>query len=225
LQLLSLKWLKRTIIFLGLIVTSYLAAALLGSLIAANSDWQQPSDGIELFVETNGVHTGIVMPVYSNIYDWRDLIKPSDLRDPSQYGSHILVGWGHAGVYRNAEKWQNLRFSDASSAIFGSDDTLVHVYHLNYPQTYPHYRRRLMVSESQYRIIASTIAAQIKIDSYGQPSPSSGYGQGDLFYDATGHYNAFNTCNSWTASVLRKAGIRTAAWTPFSGGVMRWIPN
>lgn len=222
---LSFKWLKHALFFVVTIVIGYLAAALIGSMISANSDWQQPSDGIEIFVETNGVHTGFVMPIYNDIHDWRDLIKPSHLPDPSRYGSHILVGWGHAGVYRNAEKWQNLRVSDAVSAIFGSNDTLIHVYHLNYPQAYPHYRRRLVVSESEYRMIASTIAAQMKLDSDRQPNPSPGYGNGDLFYEATGHYDAFNTCNSWTASVLRKAGIRTAFWTPFSGGVMRWIPN
>ena len=37
------------------------------------------------------------------------------------------------------------------------------------------------------------------------------------------HYNALNTCNTWTGSVLKKAGVRIGMWTPLPGGVMRWF--
>ena len=31
------------------------------------------------------------------------------------------------------------------------------------------------------------------------------------------------TCNEWTGSILRNAGVRIGAWTPFNSGVMRWF--
>ncbi|MEO9601088.1 TIGR02117 family protein [Parasphingorhabdus sp.] len=219
------KWLRRIVCALGAMVALYLLAALVGSLLPANSDWQSPDDGVELFIETNGIHTGIVMPLWSDIHDWTPLIRPEHLADPARYGSHILVGWGHEGVYRNTQKWSDLRPSDAISAIFGSEDVLIHIYHLNYPQAYPHYRRSLKVSETEYRTIAAAIEAKFLLDEHGRPQPSPGYGQSDLFYQSHGRYSAFHTCNSWTSDVLRQAGIRTGLWTPFQRGVMRWLPE
>lgn len=218
-----MKWLKRITASLLAVIMLYLIAALFGSILPANQFWKSPDDGIELFIETNGLHTGIIMPIRSDVHDWGELIKPNHLDDPTQYGSHILVGWGHEGVYRNAEHWQDLRFKDAASAIFGSDDVLLHVYHLNYPQTYPHYRRSFKVSEEEYRKIVHAIKGRFFLDEASQPISSSGYGKYDLFYQARGHYSAFYTCNSWTGDVLRQAGIRTGIWTPFQGGVMRWF--
>ncbi len=221
----SLKWLKRTVVALGTVIILYLLAALGGSLLPANQDWQSPDDGIELFIETNGLHSGIIMPVWSDVHDWTPLIRPEHLADPSQYGSHVLIGWGHEGVYRNAPRWTGLRPADALSAIWGSDDVLIHVYHLKYPQAYPYYRRRLKVSEAEYRKIAAAIEERFALDDHYRSQPSPGYGEDDLFYQANGHYSAFYTCNNWTSDVLQQAGIRTGRWTPFQGGVMRWFPE
>lgn len=220
-----MKWPKRIGTSLMAVTALYLVAALFGSMIPANQFWKSPNDGIKLYIETNGLHTGIIMPINSGVHDWRDLIRPEHLDDPTRYGSHILVGWGHEGVYRNAEYWQDLRFSDAASAIFGSDDVLLHVYHLNYPQDYPPYRRSITVSEAEYRLIVKAIKNRFVLDQAGHPIPSTGYSNRDLFYKARGHYNAFYTCNNWTSDVLRQAGIRAGIWTPFQGGVMRWFPG
>ena len=221
----ALKLLKHSVFALGTIIALYLLAALGGSLLPANQDWQSADDGIELFVETNGLHTGIIMPIWSDVHDWTPLIRPEHLRDPSRYGSHILVGWGHEGVYRNTRNWQDLRASDAISAVFGSDNVLIHVDHLQYPQAYPHYRRSLKVSAAEYRKIAAAIEARFVLDEQYRAQPSPGYSDSDLFYQSRGHYNALYTCNNWTSDVLRQAGIRTGRWTPFQGGVMRWFPE
>jgi len=219
------KLLKHGVFALGAIIALYLAAALAGSLLPVNRDWQSPEDGIELFIETNGLHTGIIMPIWSDIHDWTPLVRPEHLQDPSRYGSHILVGWGHEGVYRNTRAWRDLRASDAISAIFGSDNVLIHVDHLRYPQAYPHYRRSLTVSAAEYRKIAAAIGEKFTLDSHQRSQSSRGYGESDLFYQSHGHYNAFYTCNNWTSDVLQQAGIRTGLWTPFQGGVMRWFPE
>lgn len=221
----SLKWLKRLSLLLGAITMVYLFAALMGSIFPANQSWEQPDEGIELFIETNGLHTGIIMPVWTDVHDWTPLVRPEHLENPSDFGSHILISWGHEGVYRNAEKWTDLHTRDAISAVFGSDDTLIHIYHLKHPQAYPHYRRPIRVSREEYQIMAKAIESRFVLDQRYQSIPSKGYGRTDLFYQSRGHYNALYTCNSWTSDVLRQAGIRTGRWTPFQGGVMRWIPE
>lgn len=52
----------------------------------------------------------------------------------------------------------------------------------------------------------------------------NGYGASDVFYEARGCYSAFCTCNTWTGSTLRSAGIRMASWTPFVKSVFYQLP-
>ena len=191
-----------------------MAAALVGSHIPANTDWQQPEDGVDLFVETNGVHVSLVVPMA----DLSDLLRPGHLADPALYGTHAMIGWGHAGVYRNAETWGEVRPSDVGSAIFGSDDVLLHVYHITGPQPALH-RKKFRVTNAQY----SQIIAEIRASFSPQTTVITAYGPDNLFYEAKGRYTAINTCNEWTAGLLRRAGVRVGIWTPMPGGLMRWF--
>ena len=50
-----------------------------------------------------------------------------------------------------------------------------------------------------------------------------GYASYDTFYEARGRYTMANTCNQWTSDTLAAAGVRTGRWTPFAGGVMKWV--
>jgi len=44
---------------------------------------------------------------------------------------------------------------------------------------------------------------------------------GSVFFAATGTYDLFYTCNTWTASALRSAGLPVSTAVLFAGGVMR----
>lgn len=33
-----------------------------------------------------------------------------------------------------------------------------------------------------------------------------------LFYHANGQFHVFNTCNTWTAKILKKAGLRVSSF-------------
>lgn len=221
---LSLRIAQIALLVPPVLAVGYFLAAWIGSSLAANAEWTQPDAGVELFVETNGFHTAIMMPIRGSGIDWSDLVAPDHIPDPDLAGTHITVGWGHAGVYRNTPRWRDLRLRDALSAVAGSDDVLLHVYHDEHPYPTRH-RRALVVSEEEYRTIAGEIRAHFRLDGEGRSIPSPGYGETDLFYEATGHYDLFNTCNSWTGHILRDAGVRMGRWTPFAGSVMRWVPK
>ncbi len=205
----------------------YLLAALIGSALAVNRQWQSATgpDGVDLFIQSNGVHVGLVVPLSHPLHDWSDLVRPDHLTSPDLYGTHLEIGWGHADVYRNAEQWKDLTVRDAFRGATGQGETLLHIYHLINPQAYPHYRRPFRVTPQQYRIIVQLIRARFKLDRQGHALPSKGYGPDDNFYEAHGRYNMFYTCNSWIADILGEAGIKAPLWTPFSGGVMWWFPD
>ncbi len=205
-----------------LIAGLYFAAALLGSFIPANAGWREPKDGIPIFVETNGVHVSLIVPMSAAGEDLSDLIRPEHLARRDLYGTHAMIGWGHGPVYRNARTWGDVRSGDIGSAIIGSDETTLHIYHLIDPQPLPH-RKRFHVSEGQYRRIIAAIRSTFRLLPDGQSKAYPAYGEDNLFYDSVGHYSAIFTCNEWTGAVLRDAGVRIGLWTPMPGGVMRWF--
>lgn len=200
----------------------FFLAALIGSIIPANSGWQEPDDGIELFVQTNGVHVSLIVPMQEGGEDLSDLVKPGDLTRSDQYGTHAMIGWGHQGVYRSGESWSKVRFADIVDAATGSDEVLLHIYHRVRPDQTEH-RRAFRVTAAQYRFIIGEIRDSFHLDESGGSITSPGYGSDNVFYAAKGHYSAVNTCNEWIADLLRRAGVRIGVWTPFAGGVMRWF--
>jgi uncharacterized protein (TIGR02117 family) len=204
-----------------LVIGCYFASALIGSLIPANSDWKEPQNGVPIFVETNGVHVSLILPMAAAGQDLSDLIRPEHLANPDLYGTHAMIGWGHGAVYRNAETWADVRSGDIASAILGSDDTTLHIYHLVNPQP-TRIRKGFRVTEAQYRTIVAEVRAGFKLTN-GQSNAYPAYGPNNLFYDSVGRYSAINTCNEWTAHVLREAGVKVGVWTPMPGGVMRWF--
>jgi uncharacterized protein (TIGR02117 family) len=79
--------------------------------------------------------------------------------------------------------------------------------------------RPIMLRPDDYRRLAAFIRASVRPGGGHQ----HGYGPGDAFYDATGHYDAITTCNAWTGAALRAAGVRVGVWTPFPVTVMAWF--
>jgi uncharacterized protein (TIGR02117 family) len=200
----------------------FFLTAWIGSSIPANARWQQPKTGIPIFVETNGVHVSLIVPITLGGEDLSDLIRPDQLSNPTLYGTYAMIGWGHGGVYRHTKTWDDVRIADIASAIFGSDDTTLHVYHLVNPK--PNVSRKMVrVTPLQYHAIITRIRGTFRLDQNGHSVSHPAYGPDNLFYDSYGHYSAVHTCNNWTSDILRKAGVRIGIWTPLPGGVMKWF--
>ena len=214
-------WLKRVGLFGLALVMIYLGAALVGSLVPANSGWTETPDGITIYVETNGYHTGIVVPVAAVGIDLSQTFRPTDLEDKRLAGNWLAIGWGDRDFYLNTPTWADLRPATALTALIGSGKTLLHIDHLDRP--YPGDDQRAMrISHAEYTRLIAQIMASLKRGEDGYPIAIPGYSNSDLFYEAKGHYSLLHTCNGWTAETLRRAGIKAPLWTPFSGGVMRW---
>ena len=199
----------------------FLLSAWIGSSIPRNSDWSEPEDGIEIMVGDNGIHTEIVMPLVSNIKDWRETFPASDLPRPYRPYTHVAVSWGEREVFLNTPTWADLSIPTAVNAATGGDG-LIHAAH--YVRPAPSTTNRpLRLTEEQYTRLVEAIEAQV-------PSPGArevypGYASYDVFYDAPGTYHLGNTCNQWTGDTLSLAGVKIGHWTPLPGGVMKWIPD
>jgi uncharacterized protein (TIGR02117 family) len=210
---------KMTALALLSLVVAYAAAGLIGGLIPVNRGWRPPSSGVTIYIESNGIHTGLVLPKVAAGIDWRLRVPAADLRDPryAEY-DHVAVGWGERTFYLETPTWADLKLRTVLAAAIGSDRTLMHVEHV--PQPLPDNDvRAIILRPEEYRALARYIAA-----SFGPTAAAiPGYGRSDVFYEARGRYDGFRTCNAWTGAALAQAGVRVGAWTPFPSTVMRWF--
>ena len=215
---------KRLFFALIGLVASFFIAALVGSHLPRNSGWQEPREGITIHVVTNGYHSGLIIPVSAGGEDLSLLIRPTDLPDQRLAGNYLLFGWGDRDFYLNTPTLADVKASTALSALIGSGQTLVHVDHLQSPADVVD-PRAVRLTPAEYRKLLRFIGASIIIGTEGHPAPIAGYSDSDVFYEARGRYSLVNTCNNWTSDALAAAGVKTASWSPFSGGVMRWHVN
>jgi uncharacterized protein (TIGR02117 family) len=209
----------RLLLGLVLLLVCYGAAGLIGGAVPVNAGWRAPARGIEIWVESNGIHTGIVVPKVAAGVDWRPLARPEHLTDPRYAGhSHLSFGWGERAFYLETPTWADVKLATVAAAAVGSRETLVHVDHVPRPRATADVRR-LVVTPEQYRHLAEFISRTVAPEAKSYP----GYFAWDAFYDGTGRYSAVRTCNAWTGAALAHAGVRVGWWTPFPETVMWWF--
>ena len=200
-------------------------AGWIGSSIPRNGNWVEPDPAQErtvpILVGTNGIHTEIAMPLVTPEMDWRSVFPASDLPASNRPYSHVAVSWGEREFFLETPTWSDVNPLTVIAAMFGGEG-VVHVAHYVRPAPSEDYRV-LNLRPDEYRALVEAITSQL--DSASSREVLPGYDRYDVFYTARGTYHLGNTCNQWTADRLASAGVETGWWTPFSGGVMKWVPD
>ena len=226
------RLLRISVILIGgltLMIASYSLAGWIGSSIPQNNasaDRVHAKDHIEILVETNGTHTGIVVPVVTPTKDWRASFPSAAL--PDAYGrvpTHLSIGWGEREVFLHVPTWDDLKLSTALRIATVGGDALMRVSHYVRPMPGPSHRP-LRITPAQYRRLVAAIERPLPDMPDGQPREIlKGTYADDAYYEAAGTYSMANNCNSWVGETLAEAGVEMGMWTPFAGGVMKWIPE
>lgn len=198
----------------------YFLAALIGGLVPANRDWREARHGVTIFIQTNGVHTWVMVPKVTSVMDWRRLARPEHIRDPRYAGNYVAIGFGNRDFYLNTPTWGDLSLRTAVAAAIGGGPSLMHVDHSWNPRPRDH-QRPIRLSAEQYRRLTRYLLDSFDYrDGKWMPLIGRGYGPSDVFYDSRRPYNVAHTCNEWTGEALRAAGVRTGVWTPLSQSIM-----
>lgn len=193
----------------------------IGSSIPRNHGWQEPDGGVAIMVETNGVHTALVLPLVTPEKDWRGDFPASDIPLSHRPYTHVSISWGEREVFLNTPTWGDLRPSTVLRIIGFGGHGLLHVAHYVRPAPSAS-ARPLVLTREQYRRLVTAIERSLP---KGPRKSYPGYAGWDVFYESPGRYTVTNTCNQWTSNTLARAGVRTGWWTPFAGGVMKWVPE
>jgi uncharacterized protein (TIGR02117 family) len=194
-----------------------------GGIIPANPGWQEPEEGVRLFIRTNGVHTWIMVPKVTAEMDWRPWAPGEHIRDPRYAaGDYVAIGYGNRQFYLEVPTWADLDARTALLAAFGQGRSLIQMEHVWRPEA-DEWQRPLVVTREEYRRLVRFLAASFERDARGRTVPliGRGYGPADVFYEARGDYTAARSCNEWTGEALRAAGVRTGVWTPLSWSILR----
>jgi uncharacterized protein (TIGR02117 family) len=219
-----IRWLAWATLGLFGLLAAYGLAGWIGSSIPRNGDWREPGPndprGVTIMVETNGVHTALVLPLVTPERDWRPVFPDSEIAAPSPEYTHVAVSWGEKQVFLYTPTWWDLRPWTIARIVGIGGDGVLHVAHYIRPAPADDIRP-LRLTHAQYaRLVAAIDRSLPKSPRVRYP----GYGAQDVFYDTTGHYTVATTCNQRTSNVLAAAGVKVGAWTPFAGGVMKWVP-
>jgi uncharacterized protein (TIGR02117 family) len=223
-----LRWTKRAALAFAVCLFLYLLAAVVLTLIPVNSDWQQPATGVEIFVISNAWHAEFTVPMTNEVVDWRQWVKDEHFRDPWPRPTHVRFGWGDRGFMLEVPKIADLRPGVALRALFMLSTTAVHVYQEPSPPLLGPRVRRLVVTPEQYRRLVEHIQASVARDADGAWRHIARRGHStsgdDTFYEGTGRYSLFYTCNVWTNEGLSRMGVRTGLWAPFAPCVLWHLP-
>ena len=234
-----------------LVIGCYFAAALIGSLIPANSNWRPPIKGTTLYLYDNGVHTSVIFrralnknvdlgvivadfPIVPTVVDNNfegsppiaaKIIPPYRFPGDIEEFPYIMVGWGDAQFYRETPTWGHVRPDTALSALKGSGKQLMHVDRLRHiPQRNV---KKLVLRDDEFTRLIDFVSVHFRPSIGQMPLVETGYGPDDRFYpignDAPDlRYSAIFTCNNWINLALQQSGIKTGYWTPLPFGLMWW---
>ena len=211
---------------LALIIVGYLIAAWVGSSIPQNSDWIAPGDGVDILVETNGLHTSIVVPIVNEQKDWREVFPSAARPLPSGFKpTHIAIGYGEREIFLHVAEWSDLTLGSALRIVTVGGDALLRTSHYLRPAP-SKYHRPLRITHDQYADLIDSIDISVPDLTPGEIREElHGTYSDDSYYEAHGSYTAVNTCNTWVGNRLADAGIPMGLWTPLAGGVMKWVPE
>ena len=203
---------------LAAIPALYLLAALLGSLIPVNRGWQEPDQGITIYLADNGIHADIIMPASAQGLDWAPLVPKRDFAAPDPGARWVAFGSGEERVYLETPRWRDIKPKTIWSALAGGR----RVMHVEWVGDPSYAGRAIRLRPEEYRRLWAAIRADFALDPRGRPRliDAPGYGRADAFYWATGKASAIRTCNSWAANRFRLAGIKTSLWPPFVQGLV-----
>jgi len=207
---------------------AYLLLALLLGLLPVNSDFRPtPPDagGVTVYLRTNGVHADLVLPAAAP-HDWRAEFPPEQIVAAGRLAAPppldwIAFGWGDRDFYIYTRTWRDLRPRAAAVALFGLGSGAMHVEYLAWPQDYR--VQRIDLSAAQYAALVMALRAGFARDATDRPRriDDPGYFDTDAFFEGTGRYTFWLTCNEWIRRALAAAGVRTSVWAP-SDAALFW---
>ncbi len=205
-------------------IVFYLSTAFICARISVN-DVVSKEGNVTVYIKSNGVHTDLVLPVKSRKLDWAKIFPYANTKGKDSTSKLLALGWGDKGFYLNTPTWGDLTLSTAFKAMFGLSTSALHTTYLDTIQVSGTCKKILM-TQNEYDLLVRYIKRTISTNrgkSIFIPT-NAVYGTNDAFYEASGSYHLFSTCNTWTNRALKYSNKKACFWTPFDTGILNQYP-
>ncbi len=219
---------KKALKYIGKFLAVFIAFILLYAIVAFGlsritvDKESNTKEEVAIYIITNGIHTDIVLPVKHLLIDWTKDVRYDHIMsaDTTAY-KYLAMGWGDKGFYLDTPEWSDLKASVAFKAATGLSTTAIHTtYYTSMLESDT--CKKIMISNNQYKRLVSYIQNSFQKDENGRfmhIETNANYGPHDAFYEATGTYSLFKTCNTWANSGLKASGQKACLWTAFDTGI------
>lgn len=220
---------RALVVVIGAVVL-FVACSYVLARIPVNSEYRHAiENGVEILVINNGVHVDLVIPLDAPSFPMRALIEGGNYKTNPMLYTHAVLGWGNRKFYLETQTWDDIKLTNVLYAFSGLGETTVHV-ELTTDLLFNVKResqRLLRLSESQFRSLCEHIGQTLRKDAQGMPLPipCEPYGNSDCFFEGTGSYHVFRTCNVWVGEGLRKSGVRVGLWTVTPNSLFACLPE
>lgn len=215
-----LKIILKTILGFIAFILLYLLAAFCLSRITIDKE-ANTKEEIAIYILTNGVHTDLVVPVKSALYDWSKEVRFANTISKDTSYNYLAMGWGDKAFYLETPEWKDLKASVAFKAAFALSITAIHATYYK-TMTPGEQCRKIMISAAQYQRLINYITGSFQKDTNGHfihIATNAVYNRNDAFYEATGSYSMLHTCNTWANNGLKESGQKCCLWTAFDTGI------
>lgn len=216
----SVRWFGRILEFILAFFFAYLVLVIYGGVIPVG---QLRNEGdVIIYVQSNGVHTDVCLPVDTKWYNWLDFIPIHDYPSDAQC-DYVVIGWGDKGFFLDTPTWEELKLSTALNAAFLPSDAAMHVAYCEQPEENASHRA-VYLTAKEYKGLVEYVQNSFVLQGQAVDIlPNPGYTPYDRFYEGGSSYHLFNTCNSWTNGALKAANVKTGIFALFPGGVMEHL--
>jgi uncharacterized protein (TIGR02117 family) len=186
------------------------------------------ADAVRIFVRSNEIHTDLVLPVRDDAseIDWQAVFPPRDFLRDVRSDEWVSIGWGNRQFYVETPTWAEFKLGTAGRALFWPSESVLHAEYLPYATSDAN-MRPVLISREKYRELVTFVETSIgKRNAKGTAQTASTVtcGNSDRFYESSGRYHAFNTCNQWTGRGLARVSVPVGIWTPLKTHVHCWLP-
>lgn len=208
--------LLKSIRIIATVIAVAVAAAFAG-VVLPKPIWpthSEASTNHRILLLSNPIHTDLAIPVNDALRARFKFIGGAGL-DLNLLGVRYLIfGWGGRAFYTETPTWADLKTIPVLKSLT-LDRSVMHVELAGeIPDDSP-FATAIDIDQEGYERLLGAIR-QSFAESSGQPVvlPGYAYGRYDAFFEANGYFNALAGCNTWTAAILRQAGVSTGWWTP-----------
>lgn len=214
-----LKFTGRFLLGIFAFIVVYLLMVLILTHIPVNPN-PEKSDDITIYINSNGVHTDILVPVKNEIKDWTKDIRYDHTKSKDSIMKYVAFGWGDKGFYLETPEWSDLKATTAAKAAFYLGTSAMHTRFYNDVKE-DNECIKVTISNKDYQDLVKYIEDSFLLDKNNkiQWIANRSYGRYDAFYEAKGRYSLFYTCNTWANDALKAGHQKAALWTVYDKGI------